>query len=89
MGVGHPHHHCEIIEAHSGPPVMPHYFLLPLIFLGGAVFFSVIIVVLLVVIARVRLTPVVLAREHFEDFTVENTVARALNYFTQLNNRIG
>jgi hypothetical protein len=90
MAVGpHPHHHCEIIETHTGPPAMPHYFLIPLIFLGSAVVFSVLIVGLLLVIARLRLTPVVFAREHFEDSTVENTVARAINYFTRLNNRLG
>lgn len=90
MAIGHhPHHHCEIIETHSGPPAMSHYILMPLVFLASAVIFSIIIVILLIVIARVRLTPVVFAREHFEDFTVENTVARAINYFTHLNNRLG
>lgn len=82
-----PPFHCEVIETIPAPPMMMrHYLGVPLLFLVTGLIFSFIIVIFLLVLTRLKLTPVVLAREYFEDALLEDVVLRAINYFTQLQN---
>lgn len=80
--MGIPHHHCEVIETHTHPPMGAQFFIIPFLFFGSVVLFSVILVALLLVTARTRLTPVVAARD---EFPVEHAVGRAIDFFTHLN----